>query len=76
MGLIALVSTFWHVPIPRKNSAFLHDLEAYHELEGIQISFAEALSKAILLLQGCKRTDLLMRRRKHTVVMDMMKTRN
>ena len=28
------------VRIPRENLAFLHDLEAYHELESTQISFA------------------------------------
>ena len=32
-----MAARFWHVRIPRKNSAFLHDLEAYHELESIQI---------------------------------------
>ena len=40
----------------RKNSAFLHDLEAYHELKSIQISFEEAHSypKLFCYFRGAK----------------------
>ena len=42
-----MAAHFWHVRIPQNELAFLHDLEAYHALESIQISFAEVHSYPI-----------------------------
>ena len=44
-----MAARFWHVRLPRNKSAFLHDLEAYHELESTPISFTEVHSYPKLL---------------------------